>query len=193
MLPSACRGGTRACCQPTAGCMGSRTGGSMGECKRRCPRCRGISGSGCSTPRPCSPPAAVGWGERQVSMRSLAPMLQQWVLLWKRKRGATVTLWPGESPSRRNPRCQLPARGVLAQLTFAAARALPGCPSCLVGAGLGEQQRWLWGRVPLRAAQSSSESTTQHRGSPNSTLQSSHRCSDGGEAQTAGLSCCAQI
>lgn len=130
-------------------------------------------------------------GKQQVTMRSLVQTLQQRVSLWKRKRGATVILWPGEGPSRRNP--PLADRGVPALPTSAAAGAPPGCPSCLVGAGLGEKQRWLWGREPLRAARSSSESTTQHRDTPNPALQSSHNRLPGGEAQVAGLSCRAQI
>lgn len=164
----------------------------MAEYKRRCPRCPGIWGSGCPTPHPCFPPAAVGWGEQWMTMCSLVLALQQWVSLWKRKRGATIIIWPGEGPSRKNPP-PLPARDVPTLPTSAAARAPPECPSCLVGAGLGERHKWLWGRESLKAARSNPEITTQHQGTPNFSLETSRKRSAGGEAQGTGLSCSARI
>lgn len=40
-------------------------------------------------------------------MRSLVQTLQQRVLLWKRKRGATVILWPGRVPQGGSLRGQI--------------------------------------------------------------------------------------
>jgi len=172
-----CRGGTRACSQPTAGCKHSRSSGGMAWQSWPPPSCPGRRDSSPPAPWPCSPLAAVGWGcQAAPSCRRCSSQCCA-----RKGRGATVTGQGGEGwkkcsgPSRRKP-CQPPRVRFPPQLTSAAASVAPGCPSCLKLAGPGIILQWLWAQAQRAARNSSPRMAPAPR--PRSTLQTS---------QTAGL------
>jgi len=63
--------------KPTAGCTGKRSGGGTASHRWHRPSCPGTLGSGLPPLWPCSPSAAVGWVELEMTISSLLQALQQ--------------------------------------------------------------------------------------------------------------------